>query len=63
MHPREHRTGTGHSVHYIQVPQGATLASLAAGMRIPDAEAQLRLLNGLYPGGEPRTGDWIKVIR
>ncbi len=63
MHPREHRTGTGHYIHYIQVPRGATLASLAAGLRIPDAEAQLRLLNGLYPRGEPRTGDWIKVIR
>lgn len=63
MHPAEHRDSSGHYVHYIQVPQGATLASLAAGMQIPDAEAQLRLLNGLYPRGEPRTGDWIKVIR
>jgi predicted Zn-dependent protease len=63
MDPREHQTGTGHYVHYIQVPRGATIASLAAGLRIPDAEAQLRLLNGLYPRGEPRTGDWIKVIR
>jgi predicted Zn-dependent protease len=32
-------------------------------VRIPDAETQLRLLNGLYPRGEPRTGDWIKMIR
>ena len=63
MHPREHGTGNGLYIHYIQVPRGATMASLAAGLRIPDAEAQLRLLNGLYPGGEPRTGDWIKVIR
>jgi len=63
MDPREYRTGTGHYLHYIQVPRGATIASLAAGLRIPDAEAQLRLLNGLYPRGEPRTGDWIKVVR
>jgi predicted Zn-dependent protease len=63
MHPREHRTGTGHYIHYIQVPRGATMASLSAGLRIPDAESQLRLLNGLYPRGEPRTGDWIKIIR
>lgn len=63
MHPAEHGTSNGLYVHYIQVPQGATLASLAASTRIPDAEAQLRLLNGLYPRGEPRTGDWIKVIR
>jgi predicted Zn-dependent protease len=63
MHPAEHGSSNGLYVHYIQVPQGATMASLATGMRIPDAEVQMRLLNGLYPRGEPRTGDWIKVIR
>jgi len=63
MHPKERQSGTDHYIHYIQVPRGATLATLAAGIRIPDAEAMLRLLNGFYPRGEPRTGDWIKVIR
>jgi len=62
-HPKEKKAGTPAYVHYIQVPRGATLASLAAGIRTPDAEAQLRLLNGFYPRGEPRTGDWIKVIK
>lgn len=60
---RERQTGTPSFVHYVQVPRGATMASLAASIRVPDAEAQLRLLNGLYPRGEPRTGDWIKMIR
>jgi predicted Zn-dependent protease len=64
MHPAERSSGgNGYHVHSIQVPQGATMASLAAGSPIPDAEAQLRLLNGLYPRGEPRAGDWVKVIR
>jgi predicted Zn-dependent protease len=63
IHPKERQTGTARYVHYIQVPRGATMASLAASIRIPNAEAQLRLLNGLYPRGEPRTGDWIKVIK
>jgi len=63
MHPKERQSGPAHYIHYIQVPRGATLASLAAGIRIPDAEAYLRLINGFYPRGEPRTGDWIKVIR
>jgi predicted Zn-dependent protease len=63
LHPKERTPGTARYIHYIQVPRGATMATLAAGIRIPDAEAQLRLLNGLYPRGEPRTGDWIKVIR
>ncbi len=62
-HPKEKKAGSPAYVHYIQVPRGATLETLAAGIRIPDAEAQLRLMNGLYPRGEPRTGDWIKVIR
>ena len=60
---QERQAGPTRSVHYVQVPRGATMASLAAGVPIPDAEAQLRLINGLYPGGEPRTGDWIKMIR
>jgi len=38
------------------------MASLASSAPIPDAETQLRLINGLYPRGEPRTGDWIKTI-
>jgi predicted Zn-dependent protease len=64
MHPTErHSGGNGYHLHYIQVPQGATMASLAAGIALPGAEAQLRLLNGLYPRGEPRTGDWVKIIR
>ena len=63
MHPKERQTGKGYYIRYIQVPRGATLASLAASVRLSDAEAQLRLLNGLYPRGEPRTGDWIKIIR
>jgi predicted Zn-dependent protease len=62
-HPKEKKAGAPAYVHYIQVPRGATLETLAAGIRIPDAQAQLRLMNGFYPRGEPRTGDWIKVIR
>lgn len=62
-HPKERQAGTPRYVQYIQVPRGATFASIAASIRIPNAEAQLRLLNGMYPRGEPRTGDWIKVIR
>ncbi len=64
LHPGERQVaGVGLRIHFIQVPQGATMTSLAAGAPLPAAEAQLRLLNGLYPRGEPRTGDWIKVIR
>ena len=63
LHPQERNAGEQRYVRYIQVPRGATMASLAASIRLPDAEAQLRLLNGLYPSGEPRTGAWSKIIQ
>ena len=63
MHPKERQTGKQRYVRYMQVPRGATMASIAAQTKIPFAEDQLRLLNGFYPRGEPRTGDWIKVIQ
>ncbi|AQA16977.1 peptidase M48 [Halioglobus japonicus] len=62
-HPKERAAGAGQYLRYIRVPRGATVASIAADMNIPQAEAQLRLINGLYPRGEPRTGDWFKVVR
>jgi predicted Zn-dependent protease len=61
--PQERQSGQARHVRYIQVPRGATMETLAAGSPIPDAEARLRLINGFYPRGEPRTGDWVKVIR
>ncbi len=50
-------------IEYIQAQPGMTWASLAKQARIRDGENQLRLLNGQYPRGEPRAGDWIKVVR
>ena len=60
---KEKAKGPSRTLHYVQVPRGATLESLSSGARIPDAEDQLRLINGYYPVGEPRIGDWIKTIR
>ncbi len=62
-HPRERRIGQGQRIRYIQVPRGATVESIAADMEINEAETQLRLLNSLYPRGELRTGDWIKIVQ
>jgi predicted Zn-dependent protease len=47
----------------VRATPGTTIAQL--GGRVPDIpaiEAQLRLLNHLYPRGEPRPGQWLKVI-
>ncbi|MEL7045793.1 MAG: peptidase M48, partial [Pseudomonadota bacterium] len=63
MHPKEKTNSSGRYVRYIQVPRGADVESLASSVRIDDAEGYLRLINDFYPRGEPRTGDWIKVIQ
>ena len=61
---KEEYEGKKHQfVHWIQVEPGETFASIARGVRIPDSENQLRLLNGYYPKGEPRAGDWIKIVK
>ncbi len=51
------------TIGWIQAGGNTTYAGLARGIRIRDAENQLRLMNGHYPSGEPRAGDWIKIIK
>ncbi len=51
-------------LHLVRAKAGQSLAALAK--EVPqqgDGEAQLRLLNGLYPDGVPRAGDWLKTLR
>lgn len=52
-------------LHLVQVKAGQTLEQLEAGGEgsLSDSVARLRLLNDLYPSGEPRPGDWLKVVR
>jgi predicted Zn-dependent protease len=46
-----------------RVKAGERMAQLAARSALPDdALATLRLLNGLYPDGEPKVGDWVKLV-
>lgn len=47
----------------IQAAEGDTIKRLAEDSPLPDhAEDVLRLINGLFPDGEPRAGQWLKVI-
>jgi len=43
-------------------PSGG-FAQLAKASPLPDAQAQLRLLNGFYAGGEPAVGTMVKVVQ
>lgn len=48
----------------VRATSAQTMTKLAQGSTLPgDAESRLRLLNHLYPRGEPRPGDWLKVVR
>jgi predicted Zn-dependent protease len=42
-------------------PKGG-FAELAKRSPLPNAEAQLRLVNGFYGGGEPTAGQLVKVV-
>ena len=46
----------------VAYPRGG-FAELARGSPLPRAEQQLRLLNGVYGGGEPKPGEPVKVVR
>ncbi len=51
-------------LHRVKARSGQTIEALAKGSKLPgDALATLRLLNNLYPDGEPKPGDWLKVVR
>ncbi|WP_160154464.1 M48 family metalloprotease [Microbulbifer sp. ALW1] len=51
-------------VRYVQANDKTTFSSLARHMEIGEyAEEQLRLLNGYYPRGEPKAGEWIKIVQ
>jgi len=51
-------------VRYVKANDKTTFASLARHMEIGEyAEEQLRLLNGYYPRGEPKPGEWIKIVQ
>jgi predicted Zn-dependent protease len=51
-------------IQLVRVRPGDTFASLARSSGIPKyAEQKIRLLNGMFPKGEPRPGQLIKIVR
>ncbi|MDZ7751558.1 MAG: M48 family metalloprotease [Gammaproteobacteria bacterium] len=62
--PKERELATPLRLAVIRAGSNTRFANLAAKSRISSyAEARLRLLNGYYPDGEPRPGEFIKVVR
>ncbi|MBD9482833.1 M48 family metalloprotease [Pseudomonas sp. PDM14] len=51
-------------LHLVQFQAGQSLEDLSRQMSGEgDQLVRLRLLNGLYPDGRPRPGDWLKMVR
>ncbi|MFT6466357.1 M48 family metalloprotease [Halopseudomonas sp.] len=51
-------------IRLVRARQGDTYAKLAKGSPLgAEAEARLRLLNAHWPEGQPKAGQWLKVVR
>lgn len=52
------------TIHYVKANQETSFKRLAQHIKLGKySEQQLRLLNGYYPKGEPKPGDWIKIVQ
>ena len=62
--PAERQAAKPHFIRLITVQPGTTMAALARQSPLGgSAESQLRLMNDLYPSGEPRPGQRLKIVQ
>lgn len=62
--PKEKRLARPHVLRLVTAEPGTSMAAFARQSALgSDAESQLRLLNGLYPSGEPRPGQRLKIVQ
>ncbi|TFH68461.1 hypothetical protein E3W66_00420 [Gammaproteobacteria bacterium LSUCC0057] len=51
-------------LNYVKANERSSIAAISAELGLSDSEQdQLRLINGLYPRGEPEPGQWLKIFR
>jgi len=64
LKPSEIKLAEGRNIKLVTARRGDTIASLAKKSNLDKyAEAQIRLMNDLYPNGEPKPGQLIKIIQ
>ena len=62
--PAERQVARSYVLRTIIVQPGMTMTSLARQSPLEsDAESQLRLMNDLYPQGEPKPGQLLKIVQ
>jgi predicted Zn-dependent protease len=58
---KEHKPKT---IHYVKATNNTSFSRLAHHLNLGEfGEEELRIINGHYPSGEPKPGEWIKLIR
>ncbi len=62
--PAERQAARPHVIQLVTAQSGTTMAELARQSPLgAEAESQLRLMNDLYPRGEPKAGQLLKIVR
>ena len=62
--PAEKQAARPYVLRLVTAQPGTTMAGLAGLSPLgAGAESQLRLMNGLYPGGEPKPGQLLKIVQ
>ena len=62
--PAEKKAARTYTLQLVTARPGQTMADLARQSPLgADAERQLRLMNGLYPNGEPEPGRLLKIVQ
>lgn len=52
------------TIHYVKATSNTTFPRLARYLKLGKfGEDELRIINGYYPSGEPKSGEWIKLIQ
>jgi predicted Zn-dependent protease len=52
------------TVHYVKATSATTFAGLANALKLSSTDIDdLRIINGYYPSGEPKAGEWIKIFK
>jgi predicted Zn-dependent protease len=52
------------TIHYVKATENTRFPRLAHHLKLGKyGEEELRIINNYYPAGEPKPGEWIKLIR
>ena len=51
-------------IHYVKATNATTYDALAKALKLSPTDTEdLRIINGHYPRGEPKAGDWVKIFK